>query len=408
MLKGKFITLGVTGSIAAYKAAEVASLISKAGADAHVIMTANAQKFIAPATFAALTGNPVHTDMFASVAGRPLPHIELAKAQLLVIAPATANMIAKVAHGLGDDLLSTTILAVRCPILICPAMNVQMYRNPVTQANLAALKKYGYHVMEPGKGQLACGEQGEGRLPEPAEIFAEIVRLLSPAEDRQGMQGLRVLVTAGGTREPLDPVRFISNRSSGKMGYALARSAATRGAVVTLVSAPTALASPAGVKIIPVETAQQMYEAVLEHFLQVDMVIKAAAVADYRPVKKAAQKIKKEEETLVIELEKNPDILLELGRRKKPGQLLVGFAAETENLLIHARQKLAEKNLDLLVANDVTQPGAGFDEDTNIVKLIYRDGKVIDLPMMEKTELAERILEAVLALRVYNRHCPQS
>ena len=397
MLKGKFITLGVTGSIAAYKAAEVASLISKAGADAHVIMTANAQKFIAPATFAALTGNPVHTDMFASVAGRPLPHIELAKAQLLVIAPATANMIAKVAHGLGDDLLSTTILAVRCPILFCPAMNVQMYRNLVTQANLATLKKYGYHVMEPGKGQLACGEQGEGRLPEPAEIFAEIVRLLSPAEDRQSMQGLRVLVTAGGTREPIDPVRFISNRSSGKMGYALARSAAARGARVTLVSAPTVLASPAGVKIILVETAQQMYEAVLEHFLQVDIVIKAAAVADYRPAKKAAQKIKKEEETLVIELEKNPDILLELGRRKKPGQLLVGFAAETENLLIHARQKLAEKNLDLLVANDVTQPGAGFDEDTNIVKLIYRNGKVIDLPMMEKTELAERILEAVLA-----------
>ncbi len=396
MLKGKFITLGVTGSIAAYKAAEVASLLAKAGADVHVIMTAGACKFVAPATFAALTGNPVHTDLFGGAGGRLIPHIELAKAHLLVVAPATANILAKAAHGLGDDLLSATILAAKGPVLFCPAMNVQMYRNPATQANIAALKRYGHRVLEPGRGQLACGEQGEGRLPEPEEIFEEIARLLGPAQD---MRGLRVLVTAGGTREPIDPVRFISNYSSGKMGYALARAAAARGAAVTLVSAPTALAPPGGVQVVFVETAQQMYEAVLEHFPQADIVVKAAAVADYRPAKTAEQKIKKEGETLVIELERNPDILFELGRRKQPHQVLVGFAAETENLLANARRKLAEKNADLLVANDVTRPGAGFGADTNIVKLIYRSGETVDLPLMEKTALADRILDAALSLR---------
>ncbi len=394
--------MGVTGSIAAYKAAELASLLSKAGADVHVIMTASAQKFVAPATFATLTGNPVQTDLFAGTdglggAGGPLlPHIELAKADLLVVAPATANILAKAAHGLADDLLSAALLAAPGPVLFCPAMNVHMYRNPATQANLAALKKYGHHVLEPGKGPLACGETGEGRLPEPPEIVAEIARLLGPAKD---LQGLSVLVTAGGTREPIDPVRFLSNRSSGKMGYALAGAAAVRGADVTLVTAPTALAVPGGVKAVLVETAQQMFEAVLEHFPRADIVIKAAAVADYRPARTAAQKIKKEGETLVIELVKNPDILLELGRLKKPGQVLVGFAAETENLLANARRKLEKKNVDLLVANDVTRPGAGFGADTNLVKLIYRDGRVVDLPLMKKTELAHRILDAALALR---------
>ncbi|MEW6425998.1 MAG: bifunctional phosphopantothenoylcysteine decarboxylase/phosphopantothenate--cysteine ligase CoaBC [Bacillota bacterium] len=400
MFKGKLITLGVTGSIAAYKAAELASLLAKAGADVHVVMTAGAQKFVAPATFAALTGNPVHTDMFAGAAGAggsPFPHIELAKAHLLVVAPATANILAKAARGVADDLLSTAILAARGPVLFCPAMNVHMYRNPATRANIAVLREYGYCVLEPGAGRLACGEEGEGRLPEPAEIVAEIARLLGgPAKD---LQGLSVLVTAGGTREPLDPVRFISNRSSGKMGYALARAAAARGADVTLVSAPTALPVPAGVRVVPAETAQQMFAAVLEHFPQADLVLKAAAVADYRPARPAEQKIKKEGETLVLELTRNPDILLELGRCKKPGQVLVGFAAETENLLANARRKLAEKNVDLLVANDVTRPGAGFGADTNIVKLIYRDGKVVDLPLLEKTVLADRILDAALALR---------
>lgn len=402
MFKGKTITLGVTGSIAAYKAAELASLLSKAGADVHVIMTAGARKFVAPATFAALTGNPVQMDLFAGTGspggtgGPLLPHIELAKADLLVVAPATANILAKAAHGLADDLLSAAILAAPGPVLFCPAMNVHMYRNPATQANLTALKKYGHHVLEPGKGPLACGETGEGRLPEPPEIVAEIARLLSPAKD---LQGLAVLVTAGGTREPIDPVRFLSNRSSGKMGYALAAAAAARGADVTLVTAPTALPVPAGVKAVLVETAQQMFEAVREHFPRADVVIKAAAVADYRPARPAEQKIKKEGETLVIELVKNPDILLELGRLKKPGQVLVGFAAETENLLANARRKLAEKNVDLLVANDVTRPGAGFGADTNLVKLIYRDGRVVDLPLMKKTELADRILNAALSLR---------
>ena len=406
MFKGKTITLGVTGSIAAYKAAEVASLLNKAGADVHVIMTACAQKFVAPATFATLTGNPVHTDLFAGTdnpggpggpGGLLLPHIELARTHLLVVAPATANILAKAAHGLADDLLSAAILAAPGPVLFCPAMNVHMYRNPATRANLAALKKYGHHVLEPGTGALACGETGEGRLPEPPEIVAEIARLLGgPAKD---LQGLSVLITAGGTREPLDPVRFLSNRSSGQMGYALAAAAAARGADVTLVTAPTALAVPGGVRAVLVETAQQMFEAVLEHFPRADIVIKAAAVADYRPARTAEQKIKKEGETLVIELVKNPDILLELGRRKKPGQVLVGFAAETENLLANARRKLAEKNVDLLVANDVTRPGAGFGADTNLVKLIYRDGRAVDLPLLKKTELASHILDAALGVR---------
>jgi len=408
MLKGKFITLGVTGSIAAYKAAEVASLLNKAGADVHVIMTATAQKFVAPATFAALTGNPVHTQLFAGaggpdgadnpgVAGGLFPHIELARAHLIVVAPATANILAKAAHGLADDLLSATLLAAPGPVLFCPAMNVHMYQNPATQANLAALKKSGRHVLEPGTGALACGETGAGRLPEPREIVAEIVRLLGgPARD---LQGLAVLVTAGGTREPIDPVRFISNRSSGKMGYALAAAAAARGADVTLVTAPTALAAPGGVRAVLVETAQQMREAVQEHFPRADIVIKAAAVADYRPARPAERKIKKEGETLIIELVKNPDILAELGRLKKPGQVLVGFAAETENLLANARRKLTEKNVDLLVANDVTRPGAGFGADTNLVKLIYRDGRVEDLPLLKKTELAHRILDAAIGVR---------
>lgn len=395
MLQGKMITLGVTGSIAAYKAAELASLLVKAGAGVQVVMTAAAQKFLAPATFRALTGNPVYTDMFAG-RDRNFPHLELGKASLLVVAPATANILAKAAHGLADDLLSTVILAARCPVLFCPAMNVQMYRNPVTQENMVLLRKFGYRVMEAAKGPLACGEEGEGRMPEPAAILEEIARLLGPEPD---LGGLHVLVTAGGTREPIDPVRYISNRSSGKMGYALARAAAARGARVTLVSAPVSLPPPPGVRVVPVETAQQMYEAVLELFPGTDIVFKAAAVADYRPARVSGQKIKKEEGTLVLELEKNPDILSELGRRKKAPQVVVGFAAETEDLLANARRKLAGKNVDLLVANDVTRPGAGFGEDTNIVKLVYPGGEFVDLPMMEKTALAALLLDEALQIR---------
>ncbi|MGQ9824202.1 MAG: bifunctional phosphopantothenoylcysteine decarboxylase/phosphopantothenate--cysteine ligase CoaBC [Desulfotomaculales bacterium] len=395
MLQGKMITLGVTGSIAAYKAAELASLLVKAGAGVQVVMTAAAQKFLAPATFRALTGNPVYTDMFAG-RDRNFPHLELGKASLLVVAPATANILAKAAHGLADDLLSTVILAARCPVLFCPAMNVQMYRNPVTQANMALLRKFGYRVMEAAKGPLACGEEGEGRMPEPAAILEEITRLLAPEPD---LRGLHVLVTAGGTREPVDPVRYISNRSSGKMGYALARAAAARGAHVTLVSAPVSLPPPPGVRVVPVETAQQMYEAVLELFPGTDIVFKAAAVADYRPARVSGQKIKKEEGTLVLELEKNPDILSELGRRKKAPQVVVGFAAETEDLLANARRKLAGKNVDLLVANDVTRPGAGFGEDTNIVKLVYPGGEFVELPLMEKSALAGLLLDEALQIR---------
>jgi len=395
MLKGKSITLGVTGSIAAYKAAELASLLFNAGVSVHVVLTASAQKFIAPATFSALTGNYVRTDMFGDSARWLFPHIELARTDLIVVAPATANILAKAAHGLADDLLSTTILAAQGPVLLCPAMNVLMYRNPATQANISLLRKYGYHVMEPGSGKLACGEQGEGRMPEPGAIFEEITGLLGVVKD---LEGRRVLVTAGGTREPVDPVRFISNRSSGKMGYALATAAAARGAEVTLVSTPTRLNPPQGVNLIFVETAQQMYEKVMERFPRTDIVIKAAAVADYRPSKKAEQKIKKDEQNLIIELEKNPDILFELGKLKQPHQILVGFAAETENLNTHARQKLKKKNLDLLVANNVTLPGAGFSKDTNIAKIFYPDGEIIDLPLMEKKVMAHRILDAVVAL----------
>lgn len=386
--------MGVTGSVAAYKAAELTSLLVKAGAVVRVVMTAAAQKFLAPATFRALTGNPVHTDMFDQE--ETFPHLELGRADLLVVAPATANILAKAAHGLADDLLSTVLLAARCPVLFCPAMNVQMYRNPATQANVALLRQHGCRVLEPERGPLACGEEGEGRMPEPAAIFAEISRLIGKAAD---LRGLTVLVTAGGTREPIDPVRFISNRSSGKMGYALAQAAAVRGANVILVSAPVALLPPAGVRMVPIETARQMYEAVLNYFPQADLVFKAAAVADYRPARASAQKIKKEAGALVLKLEKNPDILSELGRRKGPYQVVVGFAAETEDLLANARRKLTAKNVDLLVANDVTAPGAGFGEDTNIVKLVYPDGEAVDLPMMEKTALADLLLDETLKIR---------
>lgn len=397
MLAGKLITLGITGSIAAYKAAALASLLAKAGVDVHAVMTQSAQKLIAPATFQAITKNFVHTDMFVHTPVWQMPHIELAqKSDLVVVAPATANIIGKIANGIADDLLSTILMAVTCPVLLCPAMNEHMYRKPVMQANLARLKDFNYHVMEPETGHLACGTSGPGRFPEPEDVFKQIVRLITPVND---FSGLKVLVTAGGTREPLDPVRFLSNRSSGKMGFALSAAAASRGAQVTVVSAPTNLPAPSGVRLISVETAVEMREAVMDCFPEIDIVIKTAAVSDYRPVKISGQKIKKSEESLVLELQKNPDILQELGRIKQPHQILVGFAAETNNLVESARQKIEKKNLDLLIANDVTMPGAGFGVDTNIVKLIFPDRKIIDLPLMEKTRLADRILDEILILR---------
>ncbi len=397
MLAGRSIILGVTGGIAAYKAAELASALTRAGALVNVVMTQAAQEFVQPLTFAALTGRPVHTTLFGPLTSGPIPHIELAaRADLAVIAPATANILAKLAHGLADDLLSSLLLAVTCPVLLCPAMNAAMYAHPAVQANLHRLKEMGYHIVEPEVGRLACGVEGRGRMPAPEVILEHIKRIFSFPGD---LSGLKVLVTAGGTREPLDPVRYISNRSSGKMGYALAAAAVERGAVVTLVSAPTSLSPPAGVELVSVETARQMYQAVIERFSRYDVVIKAAAVADYRPKLVSGQKIKKTEGSLILELEKNPDILYELGQRKTSHQTLVGFAAETEDLEANALQKLSKKNLDLLVANDVTQPGAGFGADTNIVKLFFADGRIQSLPIMDKKTLAHRILDAVLELR---------
>ncbi|RKO67299.1 bifunctional phosphopantothenoylcysteine decarboxylase/phosphopantothenate--cysteine ligase CoaBC [Desulfofundulus salinus] len=397
MLAGRSVILGVTGGIAAYKAVELASALAKAGALVDVVMTQAAQEFVRPLTFAALTGRPVHTALFGRHAGGAIPHIELAtRTDLVVIAPATANILAKLAHGLADDLLSSLVLAVTCPVLLCPAMNAYMYAHPAVQANLKRLQEMGYHIVEPEVGRLACGVEGRGRMPAPEVILEHIKGLFSSPGD---LGGLKVLVTAGGTREPLDPVRYISNRSSGKMGYALAAAAIQRGAAVTLVSAATSLDPPAGVELVSVETAQQMYQAVMERFSTQDVVIKAAAVADYRPKIVAGQKIKKAEGVLILELEKNPDILFELGQRKAPHQTLVGFAAETEDLEANALQKLRKKNLDLLVANDVTQPGAGFGADTNIVKLFYRDGRIQPLPVMDKKTLAHRILDVVVELR---------
>lgn len=401
MLGGRFITLGVTGGIAAYKAADLASKLTGLGARVNVVMTRSARKFVSPLTFEAVTGNPVHYDTFINTPGCRIPHIELAqKADLMVVAPATANMLGKLAGGIADDLLSTTVLAAACPVMLCPAMNVQMYRNPIVQRNINLLKEYGYRVMEPETGRMACGQQGKGRLPETQAILNRIIELLPPEGD---FSGQTVLVTAGGTREAIDPVRYISNRSSGKMGYAIARAAFNRGARVILITAPTSLEPPPGIIVIRVESAREMHGAVLHHYTEADVVIKAAAVADYRPRLAAEQKIKKVGDTLTLELDKNPDILKELGQSKRLGVTLVGFAAETENLESNAREKVLKKNLDLMVANDVTLPGAGFGTDTNIAKLVHADGRIIDLPQMDKLDLANRILDEVLAIQIRTR-----
>lgn len=395
MLSGKNITVGVTGGIAVFKAAQLVSNLKAGGAELHVIMTRSAQEFVTPLTFQVLSGNPVRTDLFEAAYGA-VQHIELAAwSDLVVIVPATANILGKVAGGIADDLLSTVIMAATCPVLFCPAMNVNMYDNRVVQRNLAELRNLGYHFVEPGVGRLACGAEGRGRLAELEIIFEKILSLLSPLRD---LEGLTVMVTAGPTVEPIDPVRYLTNRSSGKMGYAVAEAAARRGAKVILISGPTTLRPPEGVEFISVETASQMYNAVMEHFPRVDVVVKSAAVADFRPIEVSGQKIKKHADTMSIELVKNPDILAELGSRKKE-QILVGFAAETGELEENARQKVVAKNLDFLVANDVTQPGAGFGSDTNIVKFVYPDGCVVPLPLMDKLALAHRILDEALAVR---------
>ncbi len=402
MIDGKNIVVGVSGGIAAYKAVELVSRLKKAGATVYVIMTKAATEFVTPLTFRELSGNPVAVDLWSEVKHWNVEHIALAStADLFVVAPATANIIGKVANGIADDMLSTTIMATQAPVIMAPAMNTNMYNNPLVQQNIAKLTALGYSFIEPASGMLACGVEGQGRLPEPACIVDYIVDFMkkqfaNPANliEKNDLAGKKVIVTAGGTREPLDPVRYIGNRSSGKMGYALAEAAKARGAQVTLISGPTKLKPPDGVAYVSVETAAEMRQAVLAEYQVADIVIKAAAVADYKPQQVALQKIKKAGDTLTLVLEKNPDILLELGQRKDQ-QILVGFAAETESLLEHAGDKLMKKNLDMIVANDVTQAGAGFNTDTNIVKLLYRDGRIEEIAQMTKRELADVIFDKI-------------
>lgn len=395
LLKDKKIVLGVCGGIAAYKAAELVRLYVKAGAEVFVVMTEAARQFVTPLTFQTLSGNPVHGELFDLIQEREIGHISLAeRADLVVIAPATANLVGKVASGIADDLLTTTLMATRAPVLFAPAMNSNMWENPVYQHNQGKLQKLGYHFLEPAIGLLACGWEGKGKLPDPEVILAETRRLLSPRD----LAGQTLLVTAGPTREELDPVRFLSNYSSGKMGYAIARAAVERGARVLLVSGPTALAAPRGVEFHPVVSACQMQQAVLELAPSCSVVVMAAAVADYRPAVRSGRKIKKSAgDRLCLELERNPDILAGLGRLAGE-RLLVGFAAETEDLVKNARQKLMEKNLDLIVANDVTRQGAGFDVDTNIVRLLYRDGRDEEFPQMSKDEVAGVLLDRIVGL----------
>lgn len=398
MLNGKKIALGVTGGIAVYKAVDLVSRLRKQGAEVRVIMTEHAQEFVTPLTFKEISGNKVAVSMWDSNQEFNVEHISLANwADAFVVAPATANILAKMANGIADDLLSTTLLAAQAPIIVCPAMNTGMYQNPITQENIAKLEAHGVTVMPPAVGFLACGVTGPGRLPEPQQIV-EFIDAFFAKKDGD-MVGLKVLVTAAGTREPIDPVRFVGNRSSGKMGYAIAQMAAQRGADVLLVTGPSALAIPPNVKGIRVETTNEMLEACMDAYPRMDVVIKAAAVADYRPRDVADQKIKKKtDDALTVVMDKNPDILKELGARKAH-QVLVGFAAETQNLLDNAREKIVKKNLDMIVANDVTAAGAGFNSDTNIVKFLYPSGEVRSLEQMAKTEVANMLLDAVMELK---------
>jgi phosphopantothenoylcysteine decarboxylase/phosphopantothenate--cysteine ligase len=402
VLKEKVIVVGITGSIAAYKAAELVSQLKKRGAVVHCVMTESAQAFVSPLTFRTLSQNPVITEMFAEPQHWEVEHVGLATAaDLFVVAPATANILAKVSYGLADNFLTTAILATKAPVLFAPAMNVQMYKNAVTQENITRLKERGYFFVEPGEGDLACGVRGKGRLAELELILARVEELL--VQDKP-LQGKKVLVTAGPTREPLDPVRFLSNRSSGKMGYALAHQAQLMGAEVILISGPTALEPSPGVSFIPVETAEEMYQAVMAHAADCQIIIKAAAVGDYRPKERKTEKIKKQPGDLVLELTRNPDILAELGSRKKENeQILVGFAAETEKVLLSAAEKVQKKHLDFIVANDVLRAGAGFACDTNIVTLVFPDGRKKEFGKLSKDEVARAILQEILILRRMNR-----
>ncbi len=397
VLEDKNIVLGVTGSIAAYKAAEIASELTKAGAEVNVIMTREATEFVTPLTFRSITGRPVITEMFDMVSEFSVEHVALAvAAEVVVIAPATANAIAKIAAGIADDMLTGTVLATKAPVIIAPAMNVNMYQNPITQENLNKLKARGFHIVGPASGWLACGMTGPGRLADPEEIIGAIKQALVKKVD---LAGKKIVVTAGGTQEPLDPVRHLSNRSSGKMGYALAEIARDRGADVVLVAAPTALPEPAGVTVVNVGTAQEMYAEVKKVLAGADALIMAAAVADYRPVRASKNKIKKKAPTFTLELERTPDILGTV----KGNFLKVGFAAESENLVANAQEKLRQKQLDFIVANDITTTDSGFDADTNKVLLIDRAGKVEKLPLLSKREVADIVLDRIVKLlKKYN------
>ncbi|MBM7623297.1 bifunctional phosphopantothenoylcysteine decarboxylase/phosphopantothenate--cysteine ligase CoaBC [Sporohalobacter salinus] len=393
-LENKNILLGVTGGIAAYKALEVVSRLKKLGAEVDVIMTEAAKEFVQPLSFRSLSHNPVIVDMFSEPKQWNVKHISLAeKADICLVAPATANIVGKIANGIADDMLSTTVMATNAPVLLAPAMNCNMYSNPIFQQNLDRLRGLGYYLIKPDAGYLACGTEGKGRLPAPSRIVENVVEQLTKEKDLTGQQ---VMITAGGTQEPIDPVRFIGNHSSGKMGYAIAREAVKRGAEVTLITASTSLQPPSGIEIIQVETAQQMYESVMKLQVEQDVIIKAAAVADYRPQVVAEDKIKKDESELVIKLERNPDILAELGRVKEE-KLLIGFAAESEDLIANAKDKLSRKNLDLIVANDITADDAGFGADTNRVVMISRTDKT-ELPTLSKEEVANRLLGRIIEL----------
>lgn len=389
MMKGKKILLAVTGGIAAYKSAELIRLFIKNDAQVKVLMTKNAQEFITPLTLQTLSSHPVYRETFSLIKDFDIAHIALAQeADILVIAPATANIIGKIAAGLADDLLTTVVMATKAPVLICPSMNTNMYENVIVRENIQKLTSRGYHMMEADSGELACKSEGVGRLPELSDIVEEVKSILTEKD----LVGETVLVTAGPTREPLDPVRFITNYSSGKMGYALASRARRRGASVILISGPTVLSVPRGVTYVPVSTAVEMRHAVMKNLKQSTIVIKSAAVADYRPSVCADAKIKKKDGPWTLYLERNPDIIAEIGKKKKE-RILIGFAMESEDLIKNAKAKMLAKNMDLIVANDVKQKDAGFQSDTNIVKILDRDGGIEELPVMDKMDVADRILD---------------
>ena len=397
MLKNKTVVIGVSGGIAVYKACDIVSRLKKLNANVHVIMTNNATEFVTPLTFQSLSQNYVVNDMFEEPKTWDVEHISLAKkADVFLIAPATANVIGKIANGICDDMLTTTVMATTGKVLIAPAMNTNMYRNPILQRNITILKELGYNFVNPESGRLACGDVGEGKLAQPEVIVNEVVNLLT--DEEKDLQGKKIMITAGPTVESIDPVRYLTNRSTGKMGYAIAKQAANRGAEVTLVSGPTNIAPPSNIKkLIKIESAKDMYNAIIENFDDNQVIIKSAAVADYKPKTYSDKKIKKNDDDLVIKLDRNKDIAYELGKIKKD-KILVGFAAETNDIIENAKGKIQKKNFDFIVANDLTEEGAGFGTDTNIVKIIDKEGNINKYPQMKKDEVANVILDKVKSL----------